>query len=130
MNKNELVTLMGEIAAVDNRRLDEAVYKAWFEIIQNIPMDIAREALHKCRADDRIGYLEPKHIVAAAKEIAQAEVRYQKPPEVERGVPQPKCKHEVPVTECRPCCRKLKDYHNQHGDRGLLSFARKEIWND
>lgn len=128
MNKTELVALLGEIAAVDNRRLDEAVYKAWFEILQNIPMDIAREALHKCRADERINYLEPRHIVAASKEIAQAEVRYEKPPEVERGVPQPKCRHNIPVMECRPCCRKLKDFHEENGERGLLSYARKEVW--
>jgi len=119
---------MTEIAAVDNRRLDEAVYKAWFEILQNIPMDIATEALHKCRADERINYLEPKHIVSAAKEIAQAEVRYEKPPQVERGIPQPKCKHEIPVMECRPCCRSLKNYYDENGERGLLKYAQKEIW--
>lgn len=128
MNKNELVAFMTEVAAIDNRKLDENVYRAWFELLQNIPADIATEALRKCRADERITYLEPKHIIAASKEIAQSPQKYEKPEPYQSGFPQPKCKHEIPVMECRPCCRTLKDYYNENGDRGLLNYARKEVW--
>lgn len=130
MNKAETKTLLDAIAAIDNRKITQPVLDGWYDILKQIPLDIALEAHRLARKNDTIGYLEPKHIVSYAREAAFALDR-EKPKEkeeVKRGDPMPKCQHDIPIFDCKPCCRTLGQYLDQNGFDGIQSFAKAKIY--
>lgn len=70
MNRAETVQLLTYIAAIDGRRLDEAVVIAWQEVIGDLPLDECQPAAraHFAKSGD---WLMPHHIrdrVLAARE--------------------------------------------------------------
>jgi len=136
MNRAECVKLLKEIAAVDNRQISQDTVDAWHKIIGVVPYDIAQQALHLARADERIQYLEPKHIIAKSKVAAEEMDRQERinNPQVQqdKGVPCPRCIHEECITFCKECNKRLAAYHKTHSDTpysvcGCYEFAKKEL---
>lgn len=130
MKKTECAELLKEISAIDNRQVNFETVEAWFAIIGHIPLDIARQALHLARKDDRINYLEPRHIVSWAKEAAFKLDREQGNLVAEpvNSVPQPICReHGLGIMDCVPCCRAMK--HLAYADKNTaLRYAKEHIF--
>ena len=97
MKKTETEQLLREMFAIDGRKLDADKLLAWHNVIGGMPLDIAQRALRMARQDERISYIEPKHIIGKAKEAAEAmdreEQRKQRQEPVKMGVPMPACIH-------------------------------------
>jgi hypothetical protein len=130
MNLSETKLLLKEIADIDNRKLDEAVAHAWLAVLSPIPLEIAREAHILARRDDRINYLEPKHIVAWAKEAAFRLDKAKPNPEVtpKLGDPEPVCRqHSKRILSCDDCCRKIYEMGHLH-DAALLLWAKEHVY--
>lgn len=130
MNLSETKVLLKEIADIDNRKLDEGVAMAWHAVLNHIPLEIARQAHIMARRDDRINYLEPKHIVTWAKEAAFKLDREQakKPEPVVDYTPEPVCKnHQKKILSCEICCRRLYEMEHLH-DSALLLWAKEHIY--
>jgi hypothetical protein len=129
MNLTETQTLLREISAVDKRQIDQATTQMWFQILGHIPLDIAREAHILARKDDRIPYLEPKHIVAWAREAAfrlDRKEKKQEPPV--NTSPEPVCKaHHKKIMSCAECCKVMAEQTNLT-DAQLLLFAKEQIF--
>jgi hypothetical protein len=130
MNLTETQQLLREISAVDKRNVDQATTQVWFQILGHIPLEIAQMAHILARKDDRIPYLEPKHIVAWAREAA-FKLDRDKPRAEDKVVdiaPEPKCKaHEIKIMSCRPCCRALADMEHLKTAE-LLIWAKANIY--
>jgi hypothetical protein len=131
MNRLETTELLKQISAVDNRKVNEETVTAWQAIMSNIPFDIAKEALVLARKDDRITYLEPRHIVSWAREAAFKLDREtgRNTPEEPQGnfIAQPKCKHDKGILDCLPCCRELKPLADRSKNEILIE-AKKRIY--
>jgi len=126
MNLNETKQLLTEVAAIDNRKLSEETAKAWQAILGFMPLDIAKEALHLARKDDRINWLEPKNIVSWAKEAAfkldRARPVIIEP--VQTSIP-PLCEpHSVLLARCIPCCKQLHQHAINEGLESDLGLAK------
>jgi len=111
LNLKETETLLREMFAIDGRHLDADKIKAWHNVIGGMPLDIAQRALRMARQDERISYVEPKHIIGKAKEAAEAmdraEARKAAQPEVKKGQPMPTCIHGEGLLYCDTCCHTL-----------------------
>jgi hypothetical protein len=129
MNLTETQTLLREISAVDKRQIDQATTQMWFQILGHIPLDIAREAHILARKDDRIPYLEPKHIIAWAREAAFRLDRKEKKIEAPVNTsPEPVCKaHQKKIMSCAECCKVMAEKTNLT-DAQLLLFAKEQIF--
>jgi hypothetical protein len=131
MNRLETTELLRQISAVDNRKVNEDTVNAWQSILGHIPFEIAKEALVLARKDDRITYLEPRHVISWAKEAAFRLDREQNKTEVEEPkgnfVAQPNCKHGTRLLECLPCCRELKPMANKPKEE-ILYTAKKLVF--
>lgn len=107
MQKTECAALLREIAAVDNRTLSQETLQAWYSVIGYLPYEVALKALHAARKDERLTWLEPKHIVAFSKEdrLARQDDDYLR--EMSEAVfgPVPYCIHGEVIAMCLPCCR-------------------------
>lgn len=111
MLKPECAKLLKEIAAIDNRKIDQEVLDAWFAIIGYLPYEVALNALHMARKDDRVTWLEPKHIISWSREArdkVQREHSDTPEPEPVFG-PVPYCPHGVVLAACLPCCKELAE---------------------
>jgi hypothetical protein len=110
MNLNETKMLLKEIAVVDNRKLDEALALAWHAIINHLDFETAKESLVLARRDATINYLEPRHIVAWAKEAKHRSTRnaVDQPTDFETAL-EPLCIHSIKVMSCNACCRALAE---------------------
>lgn len=139
MKIQETEILLREMFAIDGRILDAERIKAWHNVIGNMPLDIAQRALRLARADERLGYIEPKHIIGKAKESADSldrEERLKKERSetiVYNGVPQPSCIHGIKILTCDPCCDAMYRHHKKHehlqkcGDL-CLEFAKENVF--
>ena len=130
MNLAETQMLLREISAVDKRQIDQATTQVWFQILGHIPLDVAREAHILARKDERISYLEPKHIVAWAREAAfRLDRKEQKQPEAPvQKVPEPTCRdHQKKIMSCGVCCRRMSEKSNLT-DAQLLLWAKENIY--
>jgi hypothetical protein len=131
MNKNECRELLTAIAAVDNRKVSQETLDIWFDILRNIPLDIALEAHKMARKSESVGYLEPKHIVSFAREAAFALDRNKPKAKEEtlQGDPMPKCRdHHKAILTCDPCCHRLYKYSQAQGYERIHAFAKAEIY--
>lgn len=122
MNINETKQLLAEIAVIDGREITDEAVKIWADILELIPLDIAQEAHRQCRQDDRIRYLEPKHIYAnamnAARKLAEDERKHKD--ELEKAAernkaamskPAPICQHNKSIVQCGHCCEWMFRFH-------------------
>lgn len=106
----ETTQIVNYLSAIDNRQVTEQTVFAWHEVIGKLDFEVARQACNLARADERINYIEPKHILAKAQVLKEAEELKERqaraleeaPPVV--GVPMPKCKHAKGLLYCDPCC--------------------------
>jgi hypothetical protein len=130
MNKAETKTLLDAVSAIDNRKITQPLLDGWYDILKQIPIDIALEAHRMARKNESIAYLEPKHIVSYAREAAFALDRDKPKPkeEVKRGDPMPNCQHDKPIFDCKPCCRTLASYLDQNGFEGIHTFAKAKVY--
>jgi hypothetical protein len=130
MNKIETKQILDGIAVLDNRKLTPDIIEAWHTVIGSIPFDIATEAVKLAQQDASIKYLEPRHVIAWAKEAAFRLDR-QKPKEREErsGDEQPVCKdHSKPILTCDSCCHRLYKFSVSHGFERIHAFAKQEIY--
>jgi len=130
MNKAETKTLLDAVSAIDNRKITQPLLDGWYDILKQIPIDIALEAHRLARKSESIAYLEPKHIFGFAKEAAYQLDRDKPKPqeEVKRGDPMPNCQHDKPIFDCKPCCRTLSQYLDQNGFEGIHNFAKAKVY--
>jgi hypothetical protein len=139
MKIQETEILLREMFAIDGRMLDAERIKAWHNVIGSMPLDIAQRALRLARQDERIGYVEPKHIIGKAKESADSLDREERVKQAQqakptqKGFPQPTCIHGEPLLSCNPCCHKMHLEHQAHKDRELISelclkYAKENIY--
>ncbi len=109
MLKTECADLLREVAAIDNRTLSQETLQAWYAVIGYLPYETALKALHAARKDERVTWLEPKHIVAYSKEdrLAKQDDDYFAQEQQQRAlsVPAPQCKHQKSLVSCMPCIR-------------------------
>ena len=120
MKKTETEQLLREMFAIDGRKLDADKLLAWHNVIGGMPLDIAQRALRMARQDERISFIEPKHIVGFGKQAAEAmdreEQRKSKQEPVKKGVPMPTCIHGKGLIYCDDCCRTMAQHHTKnHG---------------
>lgn len=137
MKIQETEILLREMFAIDGRHLDADKLKAWHNVIGNMPLDIAQRALRMARQDERIKYIEPKHIFGKAKEAAEAmdrqEERNKVTPVPKQGSPMPTCIHGKGLLGCDPCCNSLWRYHKENhphleiGDQKCDEYAKENI---
>lgn len=114
MNKAEVKLLLADVAAIDNRRVTEETVVAWHAVLGHLSLPVAQRALVLARQDEKVEYLEPKHIVARARDARMAIDRGPEARAEEanwRSDPVPICvPHETPVIKCDPCCRLLEKH--------------------
>lgn len=140
MNLKETETLLRELSAIDGRQITAERIKAWQSVLESMPLDIAQEAHKMARMDETIGYLEPKHLIAKAKEAAlrmeQEERRQQamtpKPQEF-KGILAPKCIHSSTIASCPKCAKAMWEFHKRHlekdyGDTLCVEYARGNLY--
>lgn len=140
MNINETRQLLAEIAIIDGREVTDEAVAIWQDILQRIPLDIAQEAHKLTRQDERVRYLEPKHIYSramqAAERLAALEEREKNQAKVHAahiGKPCPKCNHGIAIVSCDYCCRWLWNYHKHnhpgqgHGDKDCTEIVMGQL---
>lgn len=130
MNMADTRKLLEEIAAIDNREVTPDTIAAWNGILGSMPLDVAQKAHRLARRDEKVRYLEPKHIVSWAREAA-FQLDREKPKEEIRitPTPQPVCKaHNKSILLCDPCCHRMWKYSEVKGFDTLHEFAKREIY--
>lgn len=106
--------------AIDGRKLEAEKIAAWKESLGSIQLDVAQAALRKCRADERINYIEPKHIWAKAKDAAlelDRQLQQEQVAEEKQVIPKPNhptCIHNKLLLTCNACCKTMYEYHETH----------------
>jgi hypothetical protein len=108
MNKAEVKLLLADVAAIDNRRVTDETVTAWHAVLGHLSLVVAQKALVMARQDEKIDYLEPKHIVSRAREARIALDTQSHSRALEeaswRSDPEPICvSHDTPITKCAPC---------------------------
>lgn len=126
-----MTELLRQVSAVDNRKVNEETISAWLSVIGHIPFEIAKEALVLARRDERLTYLEPKHIIGWAKEAAFRLDRESGRNTLEEPqgqfVPQPKCRHYKGIMECDDCCRELAKLADRSKNE-ILIYAKQNVY--
>jgi hypothetical protein len=111
MNKAEVKLLLADVAAIDNRRVSEETVNAWSGVLGHLSLPVAQRALIMARQDEKVDYLEPRHIVGRARDARMALDRSAAPgfgEESWRSDPEPVCiSHESRITKCDECCALL-----------------------
>jgi hypothetical protein len=154
MNLNETKELLKEIAAVDNRKLDAETLTVWHGYVGHLKYEVAREALRLARLDDRVNWLEPRHLSSWASQAGANVAKASTDSIPERGIcehktdvnyckiccaktgrtartpdPQPICReHQKAILACDACCSALNKFSMEYGFEGLHAFAKKTIY--
>jgi len=111
MNKTQVAKLLTIASAVDNRRVEPETVNAWFELIGDLPVDVALQAvrMHQRESDE---YLMPVHVRRnALKVFADRDKAYRRErldflfesSEKARAIEPPKCEHDLVIAQCLPC---------------------------
>ncbi|GAA4762382.1 hypothetical protein [Microbacterium gilvum] len=72
MNLQETGQLLMLIQVVDNRRIDESVILTWHELLDDVELDVAREAVRMHRRESA-AWLMPAHLLANVERILHAD---------------------------------------------------------
>ncbi len=113
MQKTDTEYLLRKISAVDNRTVTDETVETWHEIVGHLSWQVAERALVKTRQDPYVGWLEPRHVVAKAREaimeLNDEAINVARKAEDEgRADPEPTCaEHRARITTCKPCCARL-----------------------
>ena len=127
MNKAEVKLLLADVAAIDNRRVSDETVTAWHGVLGHLALPVAQRALVMARQDEKIEYLEPRHIVSRARDARMAmdaESRSRFDEEASwRSDPVPICiPHATPIIDCQPCIALLV----KHTDK--MSIDARHRW--
>jgi len=129
MNKFELKELLDLVSAVDSRTITSMTIEAWHPVVAGISLADAKEALVVARGDVSIGWVEPKHIVAKARDLrikrATEQESEQRRNDPHVGYPCPLCVHNKPIVKCADCCRILSDSVNP--DQTFRELTKKRL---
>jgi hypothetical protein len=110
MEAIETARIIEFLSFTDNRKITEDGIKAWHGLIGHLDFDVARTAAHMAKQDDKIDWVEPKHIIAKARIVAShkdSDVRRERAVEEKPKAPSspmPTCKHGKGLLHCDPCC--------------------------
>lgn len=112
MNKAEVKLLLADVAAIDNRRVSEETVTAWHAVLGHLSLPVAQKALVMARQDEKVDYLEPRHIVSRARDARMAMDAQSNSRAMEeanwRSDPEPVCvPHGLRITKCDDCCALL-----------------------
>ena len=111
MNKAEVKLLLADVAAIDNRRVTEETVNAWSGVLGHLSLPVAQRALIMARQDEKVDYLEPRHIIGRARDARMAIDRSVEDRSEEaswRSDPEPICvPHNSRITKCDNCCALL-----------------------
>lgn len=113
MEAVDTASILEFLSLTDNRKITQENILAWHELIKHLEFDVAREAAHLAKQDDKIDWVEPKHILAKARIVAERldtearRLRSLTRPEPTFGSPIPLCKHGERIVFCQPCCVEL-----------------------
>jgi hypothetical protein len=128
MQKTDTEYLLRKISAVDNRTVTDETVETWHEIVGHLSWPVAERALVKTRQDPYVGWLEPRHLVAKAREAImelndEARAGARQAEDEGRAEPEPKCAaHRMRITSCKDCCARLAT------EAGHLSGNRLHDW--
>lgn len=115
MEKVETAQILEFLSLTDNRKITPEIILAWHDLIGHLHFDTAREAAHVAKQDDKINWVEPKHVLGKARiiidrqmdEKRRAEGLIQTPKVT--GQPIPLCEHGKGIVYCGPCCVALAE---------------------
>jgi hypothetical protein len=113
MEAVDTASILEFLSLTDNRKIHPDGILAWHGLIGHLDFDLAREAAHLAKQDVAIDWVEPKHILAKARIIADRKLtetrREQSGQPIQRkvGSPIPICKHGEKLVFCSPCCIEL-----------------------
>jgi hypothetical protein len=114
MNKSEVKLLLADVAAIDNRRVTEETVNAWSGVLGHLSLPVAQRALIMARQDEKVDYLEPRHIISRARDARMAIDRSVEDRSEEaswRSDPEPICvTHNSRITKCDKCCALLAQH--------------------
>ncbi len=79
MDIQQTAQLVALIQIGDNRRVDRAVIAAWHDLVQDLPLDDALEAVRVHRREST-DYLLPAHVIAGVKRLRGARLAAAEPP--------------------------------------------------
>lgn len=129
MNKAEVKLLLADVAAIDNRRVTDETVTAWTAVLGHLSLKVAQQALIFARQDERVDYLEPRHIIAKARD-ARIFLDQSAPRAMDestwRSDPEPICvPHGERITKCKTCYMRLYEAtdHMKVDDRHRWAMA-------
>jgi len=131
MNKSEVKLLLADVAAIDNRRVTEETVVAWHAVLGHLSLPVAQKALVMARQDEKVDYLEPRHIVSRARDARMAIDRGPEARAEEakwRSEPEPICvTHNLRITKCQPCVALLVKHTEDMGIDARHRWAMTNI---
>lgn len=113
MRKSETEIILRKVAALDNRIVTEETVDTWHDVVGHIDYTVAERALIKARQDVNVNWLEPRHLVAKARDAIielndEARELAREAEDEGRADPEPICRdHRKRITSCLECCRVL-----------------------
>lgn len=129
MNKTGTLQVLQFLSQTDNRKVTPDVIEAWHAVIGWLDFDTAREAAVACVGDASIKWVEPKHIVAAAKQLISRRKEEQarnEPKPHYIGTPMPVCKaHGKGIIQCDLCCRKARHLNESLGGNSSPEYVAR-----
>lgn len=134
MNRLETERLVRKVAVLDNRTVNDAVIDAWRDVVGHVSYEVAERALIKARQDPNIQYLEPKHVVAKAREAIielneEARQLARTAEDEGRADPEPICRaHNTRITACLECCRTLYRREEAYPREDLHQWALANLY--
>ena len=131
MNKSEVKLLLADVAAIDNRRVTEETVNAWSGVLGHLSLPVAQRALIMARQDEKVEYLEPRHIISRARDARMAIDRSVEDRSEEaswRSDPEPICvTHNSRITKCDKCCALLAQHTESMSIEARHRWAMQNI---
>jgi hypothetical protein len=131
MNKSEIKLLLADVAAIDNRRVTEETVNAWSGVLGHLSLPVAQRALIMARQDEKVDYLEPRHIISRARDARMAIDRSVEDRSEEaswRSDPEPICvTHNSRITKCDKCCALLAQHTESMSIEARHRWAMQNI---
>jgi hypothetical protein len=132
MQPTEVMQIVNLIVAADGRTPTEQMYGAWTLTIGHLTFDLAREAAIEAMRDEKIRYVEPKHVLSKVnriREVLEQNRRREMALEekvVTEGKPVPICRdHGKGVIHCKPCAHKAYELSLSTTGLGSAEYEQK-----
>jgi len=134
MIKTDTERIVRKAAVLDNRQVTDAVIDAWHDVIGHVDYLVAERALVKARQDPNIVYLEPKHVIAKARDAIvelneEARVLAREAEDEGSADPEPICRpHNSRITQCDDCCHTLSERGKAFPRENLHEWAVANLY--